>query len=249
MVEINAGERIDEIGFGGLKLIQKPEDFCYGIDAVLLADFAATRHKGRADLIVDLGTGTGVIPLILSARLPQSRIYGIELQEDCCERAVRSAALNGLEERISYINDDVVGAGESWGAKLKGQMDIVVTNPPYFVSGGGLINDHAPKTVARHETTAGLYEFMACASFLLKPRGELFMVHRPARLADICCFGREHRLEPKELLFISPRRDTAPNLLLIHMIKDGGRELKLLEPICVYDEEGGFTPQVLAAYR
>lgn len=244
-----AGERIDDIGFGGLKLIQKPEEFCYGIDAVMLADFAAQRHKGPTDVVVDLGTGTGIIPLIISHKLICDKIYGVEIQQDSYGRACRNAKLNSLENIISFINDDISNVGKTWGHDLKGKADIVVTNPPYFENRGGLKNNNAPKTIARHETTAGLMDFLTCAAYLLKPKGELFMIHRPFRLADICCFGRECKLEPKELQFISPKRDSAANLILVHMVKDGGRELRLLNPLWVYDERGQYTREVLSAYE
>lgn len=254
MPELFEGERIDDTGFGGRMLIQKPEDFCYGIDAVLLADFAAKRRKGREKpaTVVDLGTGTGVIPIILDYKICPEKIYGIEFQRDSWERACRNADANGLEERISFINDDVGNFGDlecEWGRKLKGKADMVVSNPPYFQRGSGLTNDKTPKMLARHETSAGLGEFMACASHLLKPKGEFFMIHRPFRLADICCFGRENGLEPKEIRFISPKKDAEPNMLLVHMIKGGGSELKFPSNIWVYDDEGKYTPEILKAYE
>lgn len=283
------GERIDDIGFGGMKLIQKPKDFCYGIDAVLLADFTASRHKdkGRVKLAVDLGTGTGIIPFIIYHKMKPEKICGIEFQKDSWSRACRSAILNGLQERISFINDDVgnfastassvfftssaasavyeASDGESgcggdfpklrnrcaggWGEDFKGKTDIVISNPPYFESGGGLANDRTPKCLARHETSAGLRDFMACASYLLKPKGEFFMIHRPFRLADICCFGREAGLEPKEICFVSPKKNATPNLMLIQLVKGGGKELRFLDNICVYGDDGKYTPEVLKAYE
>lgn len=246
------GERRDEIGFGGMMLIQKPEEFCYGIDAVLLADFASRGYKGngKAVTVADLGSGTGVIPLIISYKMAPEKLYGIELQRGSWERACRNAKANGLDKRISFINDDVGNYGRGgWGEELKGRVDMVVTNPPYFESGGGLVNDKTPKTLARHETTAGLWTFMACASYLLKPKGEFFMIHRPYRLADICCFGRENGLELKEMRLVSPRKDAAPNMLLARMVKGGGRELRVLDNLWVYDGEGKYTPEILKAYE
>lgn len=171
---LREGERIDNIGFGDMKLIQKPEEFCYGVDAVILADFAAGYHKGKTDIVVDLGTGTGVIPLILSYKLDCVKIYGVELQPDSWERACRNAENNGLTDRIEFLNFDVKDIGESWGTELRGNADIVVSNPPYFKSGGAIKNDTAAKTIARHETSAGINDFLASASYLLKPKGELF---------------------------------------------------------------------------
>lgn len=247
--EVSEDERVDDIGFGNLKLIQKPKDFCYGVDAVILADFAAKNCKGAADVIVDLGTGTGVIPLILSYKTGASRIYGTEIQRGSYGRAQRNACLNNLKDRISFINADVKDIGTAWGQDLKGTADMVVSNPPYFKSGSGLINELAPKTIARHETTATLKDFMFCAAYLLKPKGDFFMVHRPARLVDICCFGREAGLEPKTARLVSPTAEAAPNILLIHMVKGGGSELKFLAPLAVYDGQGNYTPELLESYE
>ncbi|MBQ9960679.1 MAG: tRNA1(Val) (adenine(37)-N6)-methyltransferase [Firmicutes bacterium] len=245
---VEEGERIDDIGFGDLKLIQKPEEFCYGVDAVILADFAARHKKGPAKTIVDLGTGTGVIPLILSHKTDAETIVGVELQEASWKRACRNSEMNNLTERVSFINGDVSHVLE-WGDNLKGLADVVVCNPPYFIRGGGLINDASAKTIARHETTAGLKEFLECAKYLLRNKGDLFMVHRPSRLADLCCYGRELGLEPKEMRFVSPNRDSAPNILLIHFIKGGGKELRFLDPLYVYEVDGGYTEELLKAYK
>lgn len=247
-VIISEDERVDKIGFGDLKLIQKPKDFCYGVDAVILADFAVKNRKKHAETVIDLGTGTGILPLILSHKTEASRIIGVEVQEDSFLRAERNAAFNKLEERISFIHGDVKDY-ESWGLELKGSADVVLSNPPYFISGGGIKNDLAPKTIARHETTAGLRDFIACATYLLGARGDFFMVHRPSRLVDICCYGREFGLEPKDMCFVSPNIEEIPNILLVHMVKGGGKELKFQKPLSVYNEDGSYTQQLLEAYK
>lgn len=245
---ISEDERVDKIGFGNLKLIQKPKDFCYGVDAVILADFAVKNRKKTAETIVDLGTGTGILPLILSHKTEASRIIGVEVQEDSFLRAKRNASFNNLKERISFVHGDVKDY-ENWGTELKGSVDVVLSNPPYFISGGGIKNDLAPKTIARHETTAGLRDFMACAAYLLGVRGDFFMVHRPSRLVDICCYGREFGLEPKDMCFVSPSAEEIPNILLVHMVKGGGKELKFQKPLSVYNEDGSYTQQLLEAYK
>lgn len=245
---VSRDERIDEIGFGNLKLIQKPSDFCYGVDSVILSDFAARCCKRKPANIVDLGTGTGVIPLIMSHKTDAAEIIGVEIQEDSYKRAVRNAKLNHLEERVSFICSDVKDF-PSWGEAYKGSIDMVVSNPPYFISGGGIKNHKAPKTIARHETTADLNDFMRCAAYLLKAGGEFFMVHRPSRLVDICSYARDNKLEPKEMCFVSPNKDAIPNIVLIHFVKHGGKELKFLPPLFVYDEQGNYTQQLLEAYR
>lgn len=246
---ISEEERLDEIGFGDLKLIQKPKDFCYGVDAVILADFSVKNLKKKPEIIIDLGTGTGILPLIMSHKTDAPKIVGVEVQEDSFLRAKRNVAINKLDDRVSFINGDIKDYASSWGVEMKGSADMVVSNPPYFISGGGIINDLTPKTIARHETTAGLEDFIKCASYLLKPKGDLFMVHRPSRLVDICYYGRMHGLEPKEMCFVSPNQQSVPNILLVHFVKGGGKELKFTKPLAVYDENGNYTKELLEAYK
>jgi tRNA1Val (adenine37-N6)-methyltransferase len=256
-------ERIDNIGFGNLRLIQEPKEFCYGVDAVLLADFAAKGYKrslnentsntanfsNTANTIVDLGTGTGVIPLILSHKTKSEHIVGIEIQENSYNLAVKNSQINNLQRRVSFINGDVKDVGIVWGKELKETVDMVVSNPPYFKAGGGIISATSAKSIARHEISADLGDFMACGAYLLKPMGEFFMVHRPSRLVDICASSRAVGLEPKEICFVSPKKDEPPNILLIRMVKGGGRELKFLPNMAVYNDEGNYTSELLEAYK
>ncbi len=249
------GERLDEIGFGDLKLIQKPEEFCYGVDAVILADFAAkytssANHKSYNNVkAVDLGTGTGIIPLVLSHKTLWNNLIGVEVQIDSYYRAVRNARLNGLESRMSFINGDVKDFDRTWGQDIKGCVDIVTSNPPYTQGTGGLKSSNAAKAIARHEITACLEDFIKCAAGLLKSKGDFFMVHRPSRLVDICCFARKYGLEPKEMCFVSANQQTAPNIILIHMVKGGGKQLKLLEPLFVYNIDNTYTDKLRECYR
>lgn len=263
------GERADDTGFGNLRLIQKPEEFCYGVDAVILADFASENaavslpsrrlqqgrnscaaENGLPDVTaVDLGTGTGIIPLILSHKTSWERLIGVEVQKGSYERALRSVRLNGLGTRLEFINNDVKDFGSLWGNELKGIVDVVTCNPPYTENTGGLKSTNTAKAIARHETTAGLEDFMSCAAGLLKPRGDFFMVHRPSRLVDICCTARKLGLEPKELRFVSPNREAAANIILVHMVKGGGRQLRVLEPLFVYGEDGCYTHELRKCYE
>lgn len=243
------GERVDETGFGDLKLIQKPEEFCYGVDAVLLADFGAKYTRPSFRFAVDLGTGTGIVPLILSHKTKIPKIAGIEVQEGSFDRAMRSRALNGLEDRLDFFLGDVKDCKSGWGREWKGSVDLVTTNPPYTAGKGGIPSTNRAKMIARHETTAGLDEFLEAAAWILREKGDLVMVHRPSRIADICCMGRAHGLEVKELQFVSPTREAAANILLVHMVKGGGREVRLLPPLAVYDEEGGYTQALRETYR
>lgn len=241
--ELFQGERIDDMGFGGLLLIQKPEDFCYGIDAVLLADFAKVRKDGS---VADLGTGTGAIPLILAQKTKAAEIVGVEVQEGSYNRAQRSVELNHLNGRLRIIHADIKGLS---GILPAGHFDTVVSNPPYNEQGGALTNENEAKSIARHETTATLEDFMATAAELLKDRGDFYLIHRPSRLVDIFSFGRYYHLEPKEIRLVHPSPGKTPNIVLVHCIKNGGPELRLLEPLCVYNREGGYTDAVKNIYK
>ncbi len=246
-------ERIDHIGFGDLKLIQQPEEFCYGIDAVILADFAANMRKRENlkenpdTLAVDLGTGTGIIPHVLSYKTDWHKLIGIDIQEASVDRAVRSSQLNSLKGRITFIKDDVLN-WKSWGEWI-GKADVVTCNPPYTPGGGGLTSSNRAKAIARHETTATLEDFISCAAGILRHKGSLFMVHRPSRLVDICCYGRKYGLELKELCFVKPNEGGDANIMLVNLVKGGGKQLKVLKHLTVYGEDGEYSQEVLDCYR
>ncbi len=242
---LNAGERIDEIGFGNLRLIQKPEDFCYGIDAVLLATFAEIRKDAK---VIDLGTGTGIVPIILSHRTEAAQLFGVEVQLDSYERGLRNVCMNHLEGRVHLLNCDVKQLAKEKKVHLH-SFDAVLTNPPYVKGNGGVKNQATAKMIARHETTASLADFIREASLLLKDKGDFYMVHRPNRLVDISILCRQHKLEPKELRLVSPNKDSAPNILLIHCVKHGRPELKFLDPLYVYNEDGTYTDEIMSLYE
>lgn len=235
-------ERIDETGFGGLKLIQDTEMFCYGVDAVLLAHFASQKAHKK---VADLGTNNGVIPILMSHMNRHGHLTGIELQERACLLARRNVELNQLQERVSICHTDILDLKEHFTA---GSFDCVVSNPPYTAAGTGVINDGDYLTTARHETTASLADFIEKASWLLADRGYFYMIHRPARIIDIAVLCREHRLEPKFLQMISPRTGEKPNLMLIECRKNGGRELKFLDPLSVYGDDGNYSEQIMKIY-
>ncbi len=248
-INLEPGERVDNIGFNDLMLIQKPDEFCYGVDAVLLADFAAkgqTKHNHFCK-IMDLGTGTGIIPIILSHKTDAMEIWGVEVQNDSFERGLRNIKINSLEKRLFFINDDVSSLCEDKG--FHGMFDAVTSNPPYTIGNCGLTNRNSAKQVARHETTASLDDFVKCSSRFLKDKGHLFMVHRPSRLVDICCSFRNNGIEPKELRFVSGKIGEKPNIILVHGIKNGGRELKILDPLAIYEEKGKYSEEILKIYE
>lgn len=237
-------ERIDDIGFGDLKLIQNPKAFCYGVDAVILADFAAS-HSTKIETVADLGTGSGIIPLILSHKTDAERITGFEVQENQYEIACRNAEGNNLSDRIEFINSNVKDIQPPY----EGKYDVVTMNPPYMESGRGLVNTADSKMIARHELLGTLEDFMRAAKFLLKDKGELFIVHRPSRLVDLFSIGRKLRLEPKLLRMVTPKKGEIPNIVLIQMVKYGGRELRILPELNIYEDDGGYSEEVLEIYE
>lgn len=226
------GERIDDLLWRNLKIIQNPEWFCFSLDAVLLAHFATIKS---GDLVVDLGTGTGVIPLLLSARMKSARIVGLELKPEVAEMAQRSVSLNNLPDHIEIRIGDIKWAGSLLG---KGAFDLVVSNPPYAPVGTGKISDSSIKAAARTEIFCTLEDVIREASLLLNTEGRFALVHRPARIGEILTLMRDYRLEPKRMRFVHPMMNREPNLILVEGIKKGKREVQVLPPLFVYQEKG-----------
>ncbi len=235
--------RVDEIGFGGLRLIQDPQQFCYGIDAVLLADYANAK---KSDIIADLGTGNGVIPLILHRKSRAARIVGVEKEPLAYDLAVENGRMNGLDHVLEWVLCDVTGIPSHFSP---GTFSLVVSNPPYVEKGTGPTNPSASLQSARHETTAGLEDFIRAAAWLLRPLGSFCLVYRPARLVDMLCHCRRFRLEPKRVRFVIPRQGEAPNIVLLQCVKDGGRELLVEPALTVRDERGNYTEEIERIYE
>lgn len=236
-------ERVDDLQINGLKLIQDPEGFCFGVDAVLLANFLEIKRRAK---VVDLGTGTGVIPLIIAGKSSATRIDGVEIQEEVAQMATRSVKYNGLEDRVHIINADLNDATK---VLEPNSYDVVTSNPPYMPNHKGLKNDNDKKTISRHEVKCSLEDVIRVASKLLKQHGHFYMVHRPQRLVDIVCLCRDYGLEPKKLQFIHPNKSKKPNIILIKCIKSAKPELKLVDPLYVYNEEDGqYSDQLKGIY-
>ncbi|MGI6767405.1 MAG: tRNA1(Val) (adenine(37)-N6)-methyltransferase [Lentihominibacter sp.] len=238
---------MDNIGFGNLKLYQDREGFKFSVDAVILADFAA-KLCSEAESVVDLGTGNGIIPFILSHKNRNCRITGIDVQEKSIRMADMSCRENGLEERIRFIREDVSNLRKTC-PDLGKSADLVVSNPPYFTKGAGLINSNSGKYTSRHETTATLNDFVEIAAWILRDRGHLCMVHRPSRLVDILTAFRDNAIEPKDIRFVNPRRGEIPNIVLVHGVLGGGKELEFMKELSIYDESGGYSAEILEIYE
>jgi tRNA1Val (adenine37-N6)-methyltransferase len=253
---VNLGERIDRIGFGNLSIIQLPKDFCYGIDAVILGDFAAKlvlgkglKQKSQVKRLMDLGTGTGIIPLILSHKTEIPEIYGLEVQEDSVDRGQRTMELNCLDDRVKILRGDVSNFLNTDIKGMKGTFDMVVSNPPYVAFASGIKNANAPKHIARQETTASLDDFVKAGAELLRDKGHFLMVHRPSRLAELVFSMKTQGIEPKTLRFVSPMEDKPPNILLIHGIKNGGSELEVMSPLIVYQSGSVYSEEIQNIYE
>ena len=236
-------ERVDDLQIDGLKIIQNPNGFCFGIDAVLVSNFAKVKKGSK---VVDLGTGTGIIPLLISAKSKDTKISAFEIQSDVADMARRSVAMNGLEDRIEIIEDNINNALEHFG---KHTIDVVISNPPYMASGVGEVNPSDYKAISRHEIHCTLEDIIRTASGLLRGSGQFFMVHRPNRLVDILTLCRSYNLEPKQIRFVHPFADKSPNIVLIHATKGGRPDVKVLEPLVVRKEDRSYTEEIYEIYR
>jgi tRNA1Val (adenine37-N6)-methyltransferase len=235
-------ERIDDLGIRNYKIIQDSNGFCFGMDAVLLANYVKAKRGAK---VVDLGTGTGIIPLIINGKNDVEKIYGIEIQAEVSEMAKRSVELNGLSEKIEIVNMDLKEAPEKLGVNI---YDVVTSNPPYMAVGEGLINESDKKKISRHEIKCNIDDICRVASRLLKHHGKFFLVHRPSRLVDILISLRAHKLEPKKMRFIHPKVSEKPNLVLIEAVKSSNPELLMEKPLYVYEDDGRYTEEIHEIY-
>ena len=240
---INENERIDDLQYKGLKIIQNKDGFCFGIDAVLLANFA--KNMKRKNLVVDLCTGTGIVAILLSGKIDAKKIIGVEIQEETAEMAKRSVELNSLQGRVEIINQDL--------KKLKpiieaGSVDTVTVNPPYMKAGSAIVNDENKMSIARHEVCCTLDDVIKEAARMLKTNGEFFMVHKPERLVDIFCTMRKYKIEPKRIRFVHPSVDKPANIVLIEGSRDGREFLKFEKSLYVY-ENGEYTDEIYEIYE
>lgn len=243
-VKLNENERIDDLEFKGLKIIQNKDGFCFGMDSVLLSDFAKNMKKKAK--VLDLGTGTGIIPILLCGKTDLKEIIGVEIQAEVAEMARRSIKLNHLENRFKILNENILNLNQLYE---KQTFDVIVTNPPYKKKNTGIINEKQKKILSRHEITASLEDFIKVSKDLLKDKGEFYMVHRPERLVDILNIMRAYKIEPKVLKFVCPKQEKEPNLILIKGIKNANPFLKIEKNLYVYNEDGEYTEELLKIYN
>ena len=238
---VRKNERIDDLQ-NGLYIIQDPAKFCFGMDAVLLSHFADIK---KGETVLDLGTGTGIIPVLLSSLTEGLHFTGIEIQESCAEMAGRSVKYNHLESRVSILQGDLKDAPERFG---RSSFHVVTSNPPYMIGGHGLDNPDYAKAVARHEICCTLEDVVRTTSLVLKDRGRFYMVHRPFRLAEIIMVLRKYRMEPKRMQLVYPYADHEANMVLIEARKDGNAFLKVEKPLIVYEKPGVYTQEIMKLY-
>lgn len=243
-IELKENERIDDLEFKNLKIIQNKDGFCFGIDAVLLSDFA--KNIKRNSNVMDLGTGTGIISILLCGKTELKKIIGVEVQEQVYDMACRSAKLNNLEDRFQVINENILNLTKNFE---NNSFDAIVTNPPYKKQNTGIINDEEKKLISRHEILANLEDFISVSNKLLKDKGEFYMIHRPERMVDIFALMRKYKIEPKEVRLVFSNEKSSPKMVLIKGVKNGGEYLKFRENLYIYNDDGTYTDEVLKIYN
>ena len=238
---VKAGERVDDLQ-NGFYVIQNQDKFCFGMDAVLLSGFARIR---KGDHVLDMGTGTGIIPILLRSKTKGEHFTGLEIQEECADMATRSVQYNGLESAVDIVCGDIKEAAGIFGAA---SFDVVTSNPPYMIGAHGLQNPHMAKAIARHEVLCTLEDVVSQASKVLKDRGRFFMIHRPFRLAEIFSVLTRYKLEPKRMQLVYPYIDREPNMVLIEALKGGNSRITVEKPLIVYEKPGVYTKDILEIY-
>ena len=239
---LREGERLDDLQIKGYKVIQSPGRFCFGTDAVLLSSFAKVRRGERA---LDLGTGTGILPILLEAKNEGACYAGLEVQEESADMARRSVKYNGLSDKVKIVTGDIKEAGSLFDAA---SFDVITSNPPYMTAQHGLTNPEDAKAIARHEILCTLEDVIAQAARLLKPGGNFFMVHRPFRLAEIIVLLRTYKLEPKRMQLVYPFVDKEPNMVLIEANRGGKPRMTVEKPLIVYREPGVYQEEIYEIY-
>lgn len=239
---VRSGERLDDLYRNGYMIIQNPDKFCFGIDAVLLAGFAKVN---KDEVALDLGTGTGIIPILLEAKTDGDQFVGLEIQKAMAEMAQRSVKYNFLDHKIYIQQGDLKEIDTIFKPD---SFDVVTSNPPYISQGAGKLNDVSAKAIAKHEIRCKLKDVIWAAARMLRMGGRFYMVHRVHRIPDIICLAREYSMEVKNMRLVHSYVDSEPNLVLVEMVKGGKPGLKILKPLVVYTEDNKYTQEVNDIY-
>lgn len=240
---INIDETLDDLQLKGIHIIQKKEGFRFGVDAVLLANFAKVKKNAT---VIDLCSGTGIIPFIIKGKSQCGVIKGVEIQGEFAEMANRTAMYNNFSDEIKFIEGDLK---DKELLKSLGRVDIVTVNPPYKLYSSGILNESDKNAIARHEVCCTLEDVIIASRTLLKDNGKFFMVHRPDRIVDIFTLMRKYKIEPKRIRFIHPKPGKAPNILLVEGQRDGGAFLKIEDPLYVHMEDDSYSEEIKAMYN
>ncbi len=235
-------ERFDDLQRNGYKIIQNPKKFCFGMDAVLLSGFAQVK---QGEKVLDLGTGTGIIPILLEAKTKGEHFTGLEVQPESADMAARSVAYNNLTKKIQIVNGDIKEAVKLFGPA---SFDVVTTNPPYMNDNHGIKNPNLPMAIARHEILCSLEDVIREGSKVLKENGRFYMVHRPFRLVEIFTLMTKYKLEPKRMRLVYPYVDKEPNMVLIEGLKGGKSMIKVEKPLIVYKQPNVYTDEIYDVY-
>jgi tRNA1Val (adenine37-N6)-methyltransferase len=230
--ELRPGERLDDLQIGGLELIQDPKKFCFGVDAVFLSDFVRVRP---GENVLDLGTGNGIIPVLLSAKTEARHITGLEIQADTAEMARRSVAHNHLEDRIDIVTGDIKEAAELFKPAF---FDVITTNPPYMLADHGMRNLDDAKAIARHEVLCSLDDILRESMRLMQDKSRFYMIHRPFRLTEIMIKMHQYKIEPKRIRFVHPYIDKEPAMVLIEGVRGAKPRVTVEPPLIIYDRNG-----------
>lgn len=243
-------ERIDDLGINDLKVIQNTDYFCFGTDSVLLSNFVISNSS--QNIILDLCSGGGVIPIIVSAKYKYSKILAAELQDEMFDLLRRNINLNHLEDKIYPLKEDIrnFNAMKDKIRKItgRGNVNIITVNPPYKPKGRGVVNEHNVKYIARHEEMCDLEDIFLTSSKLLEYKGKLYMVHKPERIVDLLSIARKYNLEAKRIRYVYPRVDIKPSIILIEYVKGGGNETLMLPPLIEYNDDGSYTDEIYKIY-
>lgn len=241
-VDLKENERIDDLQRNGLHIIQNKEKFCFGMDAVLLSGFAKVKE---GETVLDLGTGTGIIPILLCGKTKAKHLTGLEIQPESSEMADRSVRLNDLQERIKIVEGDIKQASTIF---QKASFDVITCNPPYMIGQHGLKNDADAKAIARHEILCTLEDVVREASVLVKPGGRFYLVHRPFRLPEIISVCMRYKMEPKRMRLVYPYVDQEPNMVLLEMVRGGKPRMQVEKPLIVYKDKNVYTDEIFDVY-
>lgn len=239
---LQPGERLDDLQIRGYQIIQSPGRFCFGMDAVLLSAFASVRKNEKA---LDLGTGTGILPILLAAKYPGELYTGLEIQEESARMAERSVRLNGLEERVRIVAGDIREAASIFGAA---SFEVITTNPPYMIGSHGLPNDREAIYIARHEVYCTIDDVLRESAKILKAKGRFYMVHRPFRLPELLAKMSAYGLEPKRMRLVYPYVDKEPNMVLLEGLRGGKPRMQVEPPLIVYEKDGSYTGELKRLY-